>query len=68
MTEHDPIKRDPATPGGVHGHALVVDLDRASARREPIPAEWWPEVIGGAGLATRLLNTHCPPGADPVGP
>lgn len=68
VTEHDPIQRDPGTPGGVHGHALVVDLDRASARREPIPAEWWPEVIGGAGLATRLLNTHCPPGADPLGP
>jgi len=66
----DPARhlRDQATPGGVHGQVLRVDLTAGTAHPEPIPAAWWPEVIGGSGLATRLLNHHCPPGTDPLGP
>ncbi|MFM9105609.1 MAG: aldehyde ferredoxin oxidoreductase family protein [Chloroflexota bacterium] len=53
---------------GVHGRWLHVRLPGADAALLPIPPETMAAVIGGAGLAARLLLDLCPPGADPLGP
>ena len=56
--------------GGVHGQVLRVDLVQSSGAgwSEPLPSEMFREVIGGIGLASRLLLDICPPGANPLGP
>ena len=56
--------------GGVHGRLLRVDLDAAqgAGRSEPLPDALFRDVIGGIGLASRLLLDLCPPGADSLGP
>jgi aldehyde:ferredoxin oxidoreductase len=53
---------------GVHGRWLQILLPGAEAEAMPIPEATSAAVIGGAGLATRLLFDLCPPGADPLGP
>ena len=53
---------------GYHGVVLVVDLSARTARREPLDERILRRFIGGTGLASYLLYTHCPPGADPLGP
>lgn len=53
---------------GYHGRMLVVDLTRQAWRLEPLPAEMLRSVLGGTGLATRLLYDLTPPHADPLGP
>ncbi len=53
---------------GYHGVGLVVDLSARTARREPLDERILRRFIGGTGLASYLLYTHCPPGADPLGP
>ena len=53
---------------GYHGSVLVVDLSRRTYRREALGENVLRRFIGGTGLASFLLYTHCPPGADPLGP
>ncbi len=53
---------------GYHGRMLVVDLTRQAWRVEPLPAEMLRSVLGGTGLATRLLYDLTPPQAAPLGP
>ena len=53
---------------GYHGRMLVVDLTRQAWRLEPLPADMLRSVLGGTGLATRLLYDLTPPQADPLGP
>jgi aldehyde:ferredoxin oxidoreductase len=56
MLPSDPLRR-----------VLHVDLSRRSFRVEERP-ELFTESLGGAGAAIRLLEEHCPAGADPLGP
>ncbi len=53
---------------GYHGKVLVVDLSSRTSCREPLGESVLRRFIGGTGLASFLLYTHCPPGADPLGP
>ena len=53
---------------GYHGDVLVVDLSARTACRVPLDERILRRFIGGTGLASYLLYTHCPPGADPLGP
>ncbi len=53
---------------GYHGRMLVVDLTRQAWRLEPLPTDMLRSVMGGTGLATRLLYDLTPPQADPLGP
>ena len=53
---------------GYHGKVLVVDLATRACFREPLDESVLRRFIGGTGLASYLLYTHCPPGADPLGP
>ena len=53
---------------GYHGRMLVVDLTRQAWRLEPLSADMLRSVLGGTGLATRLLYDLTPPQADPLGP
>ena len=53
---------------GYHGKVLVVDLAARACFREPLDESVLRRFIGGTGLASYLLYTHCPPGADPLGP
>ncbi|MCX2727816.1 aldehyde ferredoxin oxidoreductase family protein [Thermomicrobium sp. 4228-Ro] len=52
----------------VHGRALLVDLGTGDARAFPIPPEVSRSVLGGTGLATRLLLDFAPPRVDPWAP
>ena len=56
--------------GGVHGRLLRIDLGEGADARwsETLPPDIFHDVIGGIGLASRLLLDLCPPGADPLGP
>ena len=53
---------------GYHGRALVVDLTHRDAVWEPLDETVLRRFIGGIGLGTYLLYTHCPPGTDPMSP
>ncbi len=53
---------------GYHGRVLIVDLSERTSRREPLDESILRRFIGGTGLAGYLLYSHCPPGADPMGP
>jgi aldehyde:ferredoxin oxidoreductase len=46
---------------------LFVDLSKRQFRVEERPA-LFSESLGGSGVAIRLLEELCPPGADPMGP
>ena len=53
---------------GYHGRVQIVDLSSRASHREPLDESILRRFIGGTGLASYLLYTHCPPGADPLGP
>ena len=53
---------------GYHASVLIVDLSTRSSHREPLDESVLRRFIGGTGLASYLLYTHCPAGADPLGP
>ena len=53
---------------GYHGSILIVDLTAGTSRRESIDESVLRRFIGGTGLASFLLYTHCPAGTDPLGP
>ena len=53
---------------GYHGRVLIVDLTDREARWEPLDQDVLLRFIGGIGLGTYLLYTHCPPNVDPLGP
>ncbi len=53
---------------GYHGRVLIVDLSERTSSREPLDESVLRRFIGGTGLASYLLYTHCPPSADPMGP
>ncbi len=53
---------------GYHGKSLIVDLTTQQAWWEPLSKDVLHHFIGGTGLTAYLLYTHCPPGADPLGP
>ena len=55
-------------PGGYHGTALHVDLDRAASARAPIPESTLRAFLGGSGLGTRLLMDASRPGVDALAP
>ena len=53
---------------GYHGRALLVDLTDKSFRWEPLDEQVLKSFVGGIGLGTYLLYTHCPPGIEPLDP
>ncbi|MAG37531.1 MAG: aldehyde:ferredoxin oxidoreductase [Dehalococcoidia bacterium] len=53
---------------GYHGRIVVVDLTRQAWRLEPLRSDVLRSVMGGTGLAARLLLDLTPPHADPLGP
>ncbi len=55
-------------PNGYMGKILNVDLSSGTIESEAIPDEVYEAVLGGAGLAARLLYDRIPAGADPLGP
>ncbi|WP_243439764.1 aldehyde ferredoxin oxidoreductase family protein [Fundidesulfovibrio soli] len=52
---------------GFHGKILVVDATSRSFSIESVPDEVYEAYLGGKGLATWLLLTRNPAGADPLG-
>jgi aldehyde:ferredoxin oxidoreductase len=54
--------------GGVHGRLLHVDLTTGAVATEPIGDDVFAEVLGGIGLASRLLLEWCPAEVDPLAP
>ncbi len=53
---------------GYNGRALVVDLTRQQSHWQTLDADVLRRFIGGTGLGTYLLYTHCPPGIDAYDP
>ncbi|WP_435067469.1 aldehyde ferredoxin oxidoreductase family protein [Haloplanus sp. C73] len=53
-----PLRRD----------VLRVDLSAGRVSREPIPADWRREFLGGKGLGARYLYDELDAGTDPLGP
>jgi aldehyde:ferredoxin oxidoreductase len=53
---------------GYHGKALCVNLTTQVVQWEPLPEHVLRRFIGGIGLGTYLLYTHCPPGVEPFDP
>ena len=53
---------------GYNGRALVVDLTRQQSYWQTLDAAVLRRFIGGTGLGTYLLYTHCPPGIDAYDP
>jgi aldehyde:ferredoxin oxidoreductase len=47
---------------------LRVDLDAGTTRKEPIPAEWVRDYVGGKGLGARYLYEELDANVDPLGP
>lgn len=56
MLKHDPLQK-----------VLYIDLTGRRSWSEYRP-ELFEKYIGGAGVASALLQEHCPQGADPLGP
>ena len=54
--------------GGMHCRYLRVDLSQRTTEVRPLTADLLARVLGGVGLASYLLDRHCPDGADPLGP
>jgi len=59
---------DAATPGGLWGKALIVDLSSGEHREETIDPHVIEEFLGGRGLGAYYLFKMLPAGADPLGP
>ncbi|MCU0579566.1 MAG: aldehyde:ferredoxin oxidoreductase, partial [Desulfobacterota bacterium] len=53
---------------GFFNRVLKIDAGQQTAAVEEIPDTTLEEVLGGKGLATRLLLDHNPPGVDPLAP
>ena len=53
---------------GYMGKVLNVDLTAGTIEYEELPDSIYEEVLGGTGLAARLLYDRIPAGADPLGP
>ena len=53
---------------GYHGRAMMVDLTAEEVHYEPLSEDILRRFIGGIGLGTYLLYTHCPAGMDPLDP
>jgi aldehyde:ferredoxin oxidoreductase len=53
---------------GFFGQILWVDLSQGIIERKPVPPDRYRDVLGGYGLAVRLLIEWIPPGTDPLGP
>jgi aldehyde:ferredoxin oxidoreductase len=53
---------------GYHGRYLLLDLASGRGEPLPLPEEEARAFLGGAGLATRWLYRHQPPGVDPLAP
>jgi len=53
---------------GYGGRILFVDCTTGACRIEPLPEHSARSLLGGNGLAARILLDHVPAGADPLGP
>ncbi len=53
---------------GNMGKVLIVDLTTGSIEEKAVPDRTYDELLGGVGLAARLLTDMIPAGADPLGP
>ena len=53
---------------GFHGRILTVDVTNRTFAIEPLAPDVPDAVLGGKGLATRLLLERNPAGTDPLGP
>ena len=53
---------------GYGGRLLFVDLTRGASRVERLPEDTARALLGGNGLAARLLSEHVPPGVDALDP
>lgn len=53
---------------GTHGRMLTVDLSNRTFTIETLSDECLSAVLGGRGLATKLLYERNPAGTDPLGP
>lgn len=51
---------------GYHGRVLLLDLTTCAAAAVPVPEAEARAFVGGAGLATRWLLRHQPPGVEPL--
>ncbi len=54
--------------GGYIGRILRVDLSRRKARSQELPWQDVALLLGGRGLAAKILLGECPPGIDPFDP
>ncbi len=50
------------------GKLLHIELDSGATKMEPLSPELLKSVLGGVGLAVRLLLDYCPPRVDPLSP
>ncbi|MGE4299451.1 MAG: aldehyde ferredoxin oxidoreductase family protein [Desulfovibrionaceae bacterium] len=53
---------------GSHGRILSIDCTSRTFAIRPTPDAVFASLLGGKGLATRLLLDENPPGVDPLGP
>ncbi len=53
---------------GSYGRYLDVDLTRRKLTEYPIPESWRERLVGGKGVAARLLLEELPERVDPLGP
>jgi aldehyde:ferredoxin oxidoreductase len=52
---------------GTHGRYLVLDLSAKAQSLFPVPAAWTEKLVGGRGIAARILCDLLAPGSDPLG-
>ena len=52
---------------GTHGCYLDLDLSSASHSVFPVPDTWTEKLVGGRGVAARILYDLLEPGSDPLG-
>lgn len=53
---------------GYNGKLLLVDLTTQAVQWQSLHEQVLRRFIGGTGLGTYLLYTHCPPGVEPLAP
>jgi aldehyde:ferredoxin oxidoreductase len=53
---------------GYMGKILMVDLESGKIQEEVVPDEVYEKYLSGLGLATHILYSRIPAGADPLGP
>jgi aldehyde:ferredoxin oxidoreductase len=55
-------------PAGYHGRVLELDCGSGESRERALPQQLYRDVLGGSGLAARLLWDELDPGLEPLDP